>query len=93
MTDARGQKWQALSALLPNVTTGTGFGVRQIDLKAQFGLEIPGVPKVIGPFGYFDSRAYLNQTVFNWGSIERERASQAQEKSPRTVTKMRANLW
>lgn len=81
MTDARGQKWQALSALLPNVTTGTGFGVRQIDLKAQFGLEIPGVPKVIGPFGYFDSRAYLNQTVFNWGSIERERASQAQEKS------------
>jgi outer membrane protein TolC len=81
VTDARGQKWQALSELLPNVTTGTGFGVRQIDLRAQFGLNIPGVPKIIGPFGYFDSRAYLKQTVFDWASIEQERSSQAQLKS------------
>ena len=81
VTDARGQKWQALSALLPNVITDTGFGARQIDLKAQFGLNIPGVPKVIGPFGYFDSRAYLNQTVFDWESIQRERSSQAEVKS------------
>jgi outer membrane protein TolC len=81
VTDARGQKWQALSELLPNVITDTGFGVRQIDLKAQFGLNIPGVPKVIGPFGYFDSRAYLKQTVFDWESIQRERSSQAQLKS------------
>ncbi len=81
VTDARGQKWQALSELLPNVITNTGFGVRQIDLKAQFGLNIPGVPKVIGPFGYFDSRAYLNQTVFDWESIQRMRSSQAQLKS------------
>ncbi|MGA7854837.1 MAG: TolC family protein [Candidatus Acidiferrales bacterium] len=81
VSDARGQKWQALSELLPNLTTGTGFGVRQIDLKAQFGLDITGVPKVIGPFGYFDSRAYLNQTVFDWESIQRERSSQAQLKS------------
>lgn len=81
VTDARGQKWQALSELLPNVITDTGFGVRQIDLKAQFGLNIPGVPKVIGPFGYFDSRAYLNQTIFDWGSIEGNRSSRAQLKS------------
>jgi outer membrane protein TolC len=79
--DANGQKWLALSELLPNVTTGTGFGARQIDLKAQFGLNIPGVPKVIGPFGYFDSRAFLNQTIFDWGSIEGGRSSQAQLKS------------
>jgi len=81
VTDARGEKWQALSGLLPNVITNTGFGIRQIDLKAQFGLNIPGVPKVIGPFGYFDSRAYLNQTVFDWESIQRMRSSQAQLKS------------
>ncbi|MGD0426038.1 MAG: TolC family protein [Candidatus Acidiferrales bacterium] len=81
VTDARGEKWQALSELLPNVITNTGFGIRQIDLKAQFGLNIPGVPKVIGPFGYFDSRAYLNQTVFDWESIQRMRSSQAQLKS------------
>ena len=81
VTDARGQKWQALSALLPNVTTGTGFGVHQIDLKTQVGLNIPGVPKIIGPFGYFDSRAFLTQNIFDWESIERERSSQAQLRS------------
>jgi outer membrane protein TolC len=81
VTDARGQKWEALSELLPNVTTGTGFGVRQIDLKAQFGLNIPGVPRVIGPFGYFDSRGYLKQTIFDWESIERVRSSQAELRS------------
>jgi outer membrane protein TolC len=81
VTDARGQKWQALSALLPNVVTDTGFGTHQIDLKTQIGLNITGVPKIIGPFGYFDSRAYLKQTVFDWGSIEGDRSAQAQLKS------------
>jgi len=81
VTDARGEKWQALSALLPNVITDTGFGVHQIALKAQIGLSIPGVPPIIGPFGYFDARGYLRQSVFDWESIERERSSQAQLKS------------
>ena len=93
VTDARGQKWQALSELLPNVTTDTGFGVRQIDLKAQFGLNIPGVPKVIGPFGYFDSRAYLKQTVFDWESIQRDALfTGAAEVGRDIATKMPASL-
>ena len=41
VTDARGQRWQALSELLPNVVTDTGFGVHQINVKAAFGLTIP----------------------------------------------------
>jgi outer membrane protein TolC len=79
--DARGEKWQALSELLPNVVTDTGFGLHQIALKAQIGLSIPGVPRIVGPFGYFDSRAYLTQSVFDWSSIEQTRSSQAQVKS------------
>jgi outer membrane protein TolC len=78
VTDARGQRWQALSELLPNIVTDTGFGVHQVNVKAAFGLSIPGVHPIIGPFGYFDSRAYLTQSVFDWGSIERARSSQAQ---------------
>jgi len=78
VTDARGQRWQALSALLPNVITDTGFGVHQINVKAAFGLTIPGEPPIIGPFGYFDSRAYFTQSAFDWASIERARSSQAQ---------------
>jgi len=81
ITDARGQHWQALSELLPNVVTDTGFGVHQINVKAAFGITIPGQPRIIGPFGYFDSRAYLTQSVFDWESIERMRSSQAQLRS------------
>ncbi len=81
VTDAQGQRWQALSELLPNVVTNTGFGVHQINVKAAFGLTIPNEPPIIGPFGYFDARAYLTQSVFNWASIERERSSTAQLKS------------
>jgi outer membrane protein TolC len=79
--DARGEKWQALSDLLPNVVTDTGFGVHQVNVKAAFGITIPKEPPIIGPFGYFDSRAYLTQSVFDWTSIERARSSQAQLKS------------
>src|SRR5580692_7178032 len=78
VTDARGQRWQALSELLPNVVTDTGFGVHQVNVKAAFGLTIRGEPPIIGPFGYFDSRAYLTQSAFDWASIERARSSQAQ---------------
>ncbi len=81
ITDARGQRWQALSELLPNVVTDTGFGVHQVNVKAAFGLTIPGQPRIIGPFGYFDSRAYLTQSVVDWTSIDRARSSLAQLKS------------
>jgi outer membrane protein TolC len=81
VTDAGGQRWQALSQLLPNVVTDTGFGVHQINIKAAFGLTIHGEPPIIGPFGYFDSRAYLTQSVFDWSSIEQARSSNAQLKS------------
>jgi outer membrane protein TolC len=81
ITEARGQRWQALSELLPNVITDTGFGVHQVNVKAAFGLTIRGEPPIIGPFGYFDSRAYLTQSAFDWTSIERARSSNEQVKS------------
>jgi outer membrane protein TolC len=87
VTDAQGQRWQALSELLPHVITDTGFGVHQVNVKAAFGLSIPGEPPIIGPFGYFDSRAYLTQSVFDWTSIERTRSSQAQVKAAELSSK------
>jgi outer membrane protein TolC len=83
VSGARGERWQALSALLPNLTTATSFSVRQVDIKATIGINVPvpGVPPITGPFGVFDTRAYLNQSVFNWESIERTRSSTAQLKS------------
>jgi outer membrane protein TolC len=81
VSGARGERWRALSALLPNLTTATSFSARQNDLKAIIGITIPGHPAVIGPFGVFDTRAYIDQSIFNWESIERARSSAAQVKS------------
>jgi len=81
VSGAQGERWRALSALLPNLTTASSFGVRQNDLKAIIGIDIPGHPAVIGPFGVFDTRAFLDQSVFNWQSIESARSSAAQVKS------------
>lgn len=87
VVNAEGQKWQALSELLPNVVTDTRFGVHQIDTRAVIGINLPGHPPVIGPFGYFDSRAFLKQSVFSWESIERARSSNAQVKSAEFASK------
>ena len=81
VSGTRGERWRALSVLLPNLTTATSFGVRQNDLKAVIGITVPGHAAVIGPFGVFDTRAYLDQSIFNWESIERARSSSAQVKS------------
>jgi outer membrane protein TolC len=83
VSGAQGERWRALSALLPNLTTATSFSVRQTDVKALIGINIPipGVPHVIGPFGVFDTRAYLDQSILNWQSIERARSAAAQVKS------------
>ena len=81
VSGALGERWRALSALLPNLTTATSFGVRQNDLKADIGLNFPGVPHVIGPFGVFDTRGYIDQSVFDWKSLERARSSAAHLKS------------
>jgi outer membrane protein TolC len=81
VSGAKGERWRALSALLSNLTTNTSLGVRQNDLKAIIGINVPGQPSVIGPFGVFDTRAYLDLSVFNWESIEREQSSAAQVKA------------
>jgi outer membrane protein TolC len=81
LSGAQGERWRALSALLPNLTTKASFEVHQIDLKAALGITFPGLPPVLGPFGAFDTRAYLDQSVFDWQSIERARSSAAQVKS------------
>lgn len=77
---ARGAKWKELSALLPQVTGSPYINVSQIDL-AEYGFQFSGVPSVIGPFSYFDARANLNQTLFDWKAVNKTRAAEENEKS------------
>lgn len=75
----RGEKWKELSALLPNVNAAAVESVQKANLQAM-GLTFPGVPEVIGPFAFFDARAYLTQTVFDWKAIQKYRAASEQER-------------
>lgn len=75
---ARGERWKELSNLLPNVSARITEDVQTQSLTA-LGLKsnvfpFP-VPRVIGPFNYFDARASLTQSLFNFRDIEKERAA------------------
>lgn len=73
---AEGARWKELSNLLPNATTTTSEKISQVNLKAQ-GIRFPGVPTIVGPFGSFDSRANLTQTIFDFSAIEKTRAAKS----------------
>jgi outer membrane protein TolC len=75
---ARGQKWKELSELLPNLSAEVTENVAQDNLAAR-GLRFPGFPTIVGPYGFFDARVYLKQTVFDFSDLERLRAAKVNE--------------
>jgi len=71
---ARGDRWQALSALLPNVSAGVSQIRRKSSLEV-FGFSLgPGFPRVVGPYNVFDARVFLSQSVFDLSAINDARA-------------------
>jgi len=79
---ARGEKWKQLSELLPNLTTATSVSAQQESLRAR-GINFPGAPAIVGPFGVFDTRAYLSQTILNLKSLDNQRAATQSLKAAR----------
>ena len=71
---ARGARIYALSKLLPQISAGTSESAEQINLKALGFPSFPGVPPIIGPFGVFDVRGYLDQPVLDLEDLQREKA-------------------
>ncbi|MGH9616725.1 MAG: TolC family protein [Acidobacteriaceae bacterium] len=69
VNSAGGEKLQQLQALLPTVKGTAQDSVAEVNLQAE-GLRIPGFPTIIGPFGYTDFRATLNQSVLNISSLQ-----------------------
>lgn len=72
---SRGEKWQKLSELLPNVSASVQ------EVREKQSLDALGLPsslfptRVIGPFSYFDARASATQRVFDWKAIQKYRSS------------------
>jgi len=67
-TEAR-VRLEELQALLPTVTATASIEVQQINLAA-FGLKIPGLNPIVGPFQVVDFRAYLTQNLVNVSALK-----------------------
>jgi len=80
---ARGQRWEQLSALLPQVTASPYVADSKINLSELGFTSISGlkVPPAVGPFSYFDARAAVSQKLFDWKSINATRAASEGVKS------------
>ena len=75
---ARGERWKELSDLLPNLSARIQEDVQTESLTAlgfkRSVFPFP-VPRVLGPFNYFDARLQLSQSLFNFKQMEQERAA------------------
>jgi outer membrane protein TolC len=71
---ARGERWLALSELLPNVGGDVTESRRKSNLEA-FGFPLGNdFPRVVGPFNVFDARLSVSQSVFDLSSLNEARA-------------------
>jgi outer membrane protein TolC len=72
---ARGERWTALSRLLPDVSASISESRRKTNLEA-FGFPLaPGFPRVVGPFNVFDVRVFASQRVFDLSGLREASAA------------------
>ncbi len=74
LKQAEGQAIVARSALMPNINGSFRENDLENDLQA-FGLRLPGIPAVVGPFAYFDLRASVTQTIADLTSFNNMKAA------------------
>lgn len=74
----RGHRWQELSALLPQVTAGPYVAASKVNVD-ELGFAglatILHISPSVGPFSFFDARAAVSQSLFDWKSINAARAA------------------
>ncbi len=76
---------QARAALLPALSVSGTWLNRTFNSKS-LGIDFPNppppqpplVPLLVGPFNNYDARVNVNQTLFDWSSVQRVRAAGAQ---------------
>ena len=73
---ARAEQLRRVAELLPDIHANVRYTEQQVNLQA-FGLTLPGIPRMVGPFGIFDARAYASQSVFDWSAVEHLRSARA----------------
>jgi outer membrane protein TolC len=90
---SRAERLRSLNELLPNVNASISQTVEQVNLRA-LGLKIPiaGFPMIVGPFGIQDARGSISQTLFDWNSVEKLRASNERLKASQNSYKSSRDL-
>jgi outer membrane protein TolC len=90
----RGERWKQLSNLLPNLSARVQEDAQNLDLAALgfqklfplFGVK-GTIPAVTPGFSYFDARASVSQSLFNFSDLEKERAALESLKSAKYTYK------
>ncbi|MDE3148252.1 MAG: TolC family protein [Acidobacteriota bacterium] len=74
--EAEGTRMRRMSAaLLPRVNAQTYANYQNRNLRA-FGISVPGMPEVVGPFSNYDFRVYAQQNVVDLQSYRAYKASE-----------------
>ena len=75
--EAEGTRLRRLSAaLFPRVNAQSYANVQNRDLRA-FGISLPGMPEVVGPFSNYDFRVYAQQNIVDLASYRGLKASES----------------
>jgi len=88
---AKAERRRSLSALLPNLTVGAMQTSQQLDLVA-FGLNVPGFPTIVGPFGYQNIRAYGQETIYDRPSLKNLKSAAETQKAAELTADEARNL-
>jgi outer membrane protein TolC len=88
---ARDDRRRALSTLLPQIFAGATQTSQQIDLAA-FGFTAPGIPTIVGPFGYQNARAYAQQTIYDRTSRKNLKSAAESQKAAELTAEDARNL-
>lgn len=85
------ERRRTLSTLMPQISAGITQNSLQEDLVA-FGLNLPGFPTIVGPFGYQNARAYVQQTIYDRPSLKNLRSASESLKAAQLTAQDARNI-
>jgi outer membrane protein TolC len=74
---AEGDRWRALSDLLPHVSVNLRQSEQVVNIAAFGFTGFPGIPDLIGPFGLFDARVAVSAPLIDAGAVSSLREERA----------------
>jgi outer membrane protein TolC len=80
---AEGERWEALSDLLPHVSGRLAATRQRISLEAFGFTGFPGLPTLVGPFNVFDARVALTESALDFQALHKDRQRREEREAAR----------